>query len=210
MVFRELLSDQQVLEKGDEASRSKAIALAKTLWSGDQRLAARKQFDIRSSVDRYRYVAFGVNRHGQDLIAIPATKRTVKLVNLDNGAEQILKGPTTQIYGVAFSPDFQRIVSYGNDIFVWNTTTGETELGIEENTGATLQAAFSPDGTSILTRGFKGNVGLWDVQSGREKMRLLEEFEQTTHSVAFSPDGNRIIAVVNDNALMVWSAHSKH
>jgi serine/threonine protein kinase/WD40 repeat protein len=166
----------------------------------------RKQFDIRSSVDRYRYVAFGVNRHGQDLIAIPETNRTVKLLNLDNGAEQILKGPTTQIYGVAFSPDFQRIVSYGNDIFVWNTTTGETELGIEENTGATLQAAFSPDGTSILTRGFKGNVGLWDVQSGREKMRLLEEFEQTTHSVAFSPDGNRIIAVVNDNALMVWSA----
>ena len=166
----------------------------------------RKQFDIRSSVDRFRYVAFGVNRHGQDLIAIPATERTVKLVNLDNDAEQILKGPTTQIYGVAFSPDFQRIVSYGNDIFVWNTTTGETELGIEENTGATLQAAFSPDGTSILTRGFKGNVGLWDVQSGREKMRLLEEFEQTTHSVAFSPDGNRIVAVVNDNALMVWSA----
>jgi len=166
----------------------------------------RRQFDIPSAVGRYRYVAFGVNRHGQDLIAIPESERTVKLVNLDDDEEQILKGPTTQIYGVAFSPDLQRIVSYGNDIFVWNATTGETELGIEENTGATLQAAFSPDGTSILTRGFKGNVGLWDVQSGREKMRLLEEFEQTTHSVAFSPDGNRIVAVVNDNAMMVWSA----
>jgi serine/threonine protein kinase/WD40 repeat protein len=167
----------------------------------------RRQFNVRPSVmNLYRYVAFGVSRDGQDLIAIPASERTVKLVNLHNGEEKVLSGPTTQIYGVVFSPDSRRIVSYGNDIFAWDTDTGETELGIPENTGATLQVAFSPDGASILTRGFKYNVGLWDLQSGREKMRLLEEFEQTTESVAFSPDGNRIVAGVNGNALMVWSA----
>lgn len=166
-----------------------------------------KRFEIRSSViNRFRYVALGINSKGQDVIAIPAGERAIKLVNLDTDEARVLSGPTTQIYGVAFSPDCRRIVSYGNDIYMWNTNTGERELAIPENTGATLQVVFAPDGATILTRGYKGNVGLWDVQSGREKMRLLEEFEQTTEAVAFSPDGNRIIAGINANALMVWSA----
>jgi len=163
----------------------------------------RKQFDIPSA---YHYLAFGVNRDGQDLIAIPASERTVKLVNLDEGLERILEGPMAKIVGVAFSSNGHRIASSGNDIFVWNTNTGEVELAIEECSGAIMQVAFSRDGGSILSRGWKGSLGLWDLQSGREKMRLLEEFKQTLQSATFSPDGNRIVAGVNNNALMVWSA----
>ena len=166
----------------------------------------RQQFDIASSVKRYRYLAFGVHPNGQHLIAMPASHRTVKLVDLESRSEQILEGPMTQIYDVAFSPDRPLLASCGNDLFVWNTSTGEIQTSIVENTGATQQVTFSPDGTSILTRGFKGNVSLWDLQSGREKMRLLEEFEQRPHSVAFSPDGTRIVASINDGTLMVWSA----
>ncbi len=165
----------------------------------------RRQFGIPSTSAR-RYLAFGANGDGQDLIAIPEGTRSIKLVNLDDGHEQILEGPTGQIWGAYFSPDGLRLVSSGDDIFVWNTNTGELELAIEENISFISQAAFSPDGTSILSRGWKGSLGLWDLKSGREKIRLLEDSKQTIQSMVYSPDGNRIIAGVNRNTLMVWSA----
>jgi WD40 repeat protein len=165
----------------------------------------RQSFVIPSTSAR-RYLAFGASEDGQDLIAIPAGKRTVKLVNLDDGHEQILEGPMAEIWGVVFSPDGLRVVSSGDDIFVWNTNTGAVELAIKENTTAVSQVVFSRDGTSILSRGWKGSLSLWDLQSGREKMRFIDDFEQMPQSIAISPDGNRIIAGVNENALMVWSA----
>jgi WD40 repeat protein len=164
-----------------------------------------REFVIPSTLGR-RYLAFGTNGEGQDLIAIPEGIRTVKLVNLDNDHEQILEGPTGHIRGVVFSPDGLRLVSSGHDIFVWNTNTGELELTIEENTSAVSQVAFSPDGTSILSRGWKGSLSLWDLQSGREKVRFLESFGEMPQSIAFSPDGNRIIASVKDGSLLVWWA----
>jgi WD40 repeat protein len=165
----------------------------------------RRQFAIQPTSAR-RYLAFGANEYGQDLIAIPAGIRTVKLVNLDDGHEQILEGPMAQVWGVVFSPDGRRLASSGSDIFVWNTNTGKVELAIEENTSAVSQVVFSPDGTSILSREWRESLSLWDLQSGREKMRLLERGKQTIQSMAYSPDDNRIIAGVNGNALMVWLA----
>jgi eukaryotic-like serine/threonine-protein kinase len=160
-----------------------------------------------------RYLAFGTNEDGQNLIAMPAGVRTVKLVNLHDGKEKILERSTTQIWGVVFSRDGLHLASSGDDIFVWNTNTGKIELTIEENTSAVAQVAFSPDGGSILSREWAGPLGLWDLQSGREKMRFLDGNPKMPRSIAISPDGNRIIAGVDWKidrvkyySLLVWSA----
>ena len=91
-------------------------------------------------------------------MAIPESNRTVKLINLETDEQQILPAPmTTQIYDAAFSPNQSTFVACGNDICVWNTDTGVLEQSIEEISGAIKQVAFSPDGTSIITRGYKGD-----------------------------------------------------
>ena len=96
---------------------------------------------------------------------------------------------------------------------IWNTHTGEEELAIKENTPKVSQVVFSPDGGSVLSREWTGPLGLWDLQSGREKMRFFESNKEKPQSIAISPDGNRIIAgfawEINDvkhYSLLVWSA----
>jgi serine/threonine protein kinase/WD40 repeat protein len=162
-----------------------------------------KSFDMPAS--GMKYVTFGSSPEGHDLIAMPADDWTVRLVNLDTGHEQILRGPNSEIYGVAFSPDRQHLASSG-DLFVWDLTTGEIEYSVENTTSNLMEVIFAPDGRSMLSRGWVGDMVLWDSRSGRERMRLLEHFRQTVQSFTFSPDGSRIVAGTDLDSLMVWSA----
>ena len=66
--------------------------------------------------------------------------------------------------------------------------------------GARISAAFSPDGTRIVTavsgasaRDAGNNVRVWDAASGREIAVMRYRADAT--SAAFSPDGTRIITM---------------
>ena len=69
-------------------------------------------------------------------------------------------------------------------------------------------AAFSPDGTRVVTASFDGTARIWDAASGKEIV-VLRGHEGTVDSAAFSPDGTRIItASLYDKTVCIWDAHS--
>ena len=73
--------------------------------------------------------------------------------------------------------------------------------------GAVLQAAFSPDGTRIVTASQDGTARLWDAASGAPVSATLKHDGWVNHA-AFSPDGTRIVSASRDGTARVWDAAS--
>jgi WD40 repeat protein len=66
--------------------------------------------------------------------------------------------------------------------------------------------AFSPDGTVLATGCEDHNVYLWDAASRMDK-RSLEGHRDNAYTIAFSPDGSRLISAAQP-AVQVWDVAS--
>ena len=66
-------------------------------------------------------------------------------------------------------------------------------------------AAFSPDGTRVVTASADGTARIWDADTGKE-INILEGHEDWVHLAAFSPDGARVITASDDNTARIWDA----
>ena len=123
------------------------------------------------------------------------------------------------VTSVAYSPDGGHILS-GNDdntVKLWDAATGTLLHTFVGHTRAVTSVAFSPkDGSRVLSGSDDGTVKLWDAATGA----LVRTFEGLSgpwlgrqhpvmvagpvHSVAFSPDGGRVLFGTSDNAVELW------
>ena len=65
--------------------------------------------------------------------------------------------------------------------------------------------AVSPDGAVLAGAGWDHTIHLWDMRTGRERMRFPGHCD-SVYAVTFSPDGARIASGGLDGAVMLWSA----
>ena len=137
-----------------------------------------------------------------------AVDRTAKVWDAASGKELInLRDEDSfKINSVAFSPEGKRILTGGDSsASVWDIATGKPLVILKR---PALCAAFAPDGQRIVT-GMEFSLKVWDAVSGKE-LNTLNGHSDLVVSVAFSPDGLRIVSGGLDNTAKIWDTASGH
>jgi len=78
------------------------------------------------------------------------------------------------------------------------------------HTGSNVNsAAFSPDGTRIVTTNLDltALVQVWDIRTGKV-LQTLQGHASSVIIALFSPDGKKIVTASNDNTARIWDAES--
>jgi predicted NACHT family NTPase len=74
-----------------------------------------------------------------------------------------------------------------------------------EHQGWVVSAAFSPDGTRVVTASEDKTARVWDAATGKPLTGALEH-QGLVVSAAFSPDGTRVVTASSDKTARVWDA----
>jgi WD40 repeat protein len=120
---------------------------------------------------------------------------------------RLLKGHDEWLTSVAYRSDGTQLatVDRAGVIRVWDTSSGQCVLTIEEPKAALTSVAFSPDGRSLAAAHADSLVSLWDAQTGRP-IQYLKGHEGRVNQVVFSRDGSMVASASDDRTARLWDS----
>ena len=161
-------------------------------------------------------------------IVTASDDKTARVWNADGtGDPIILKGHEAAVRSAVWSPDGKRIVTASDDktARIWNADGKGAPLVLKGSETTVDFASWSPDGKRIVTASFR-TVRVWNAdgtgapillkinedkvlgialeQNG--KRVVVKSPKSLVLSVAWSPDGTRIVTASSGNTVRVWNA----
>ena len=107
---------------------------------------------------------------------------------------------------IAWSPDGKVLAGAGYkglNIRTWSMPDGGVIGDLAGHTAPVRSAAYSPDGSMVVSGGNDRTVRLWDARAGK-LLRTLTGHTDQVDSVAFSPDGRTVASASDDNTVRLW------
>jgi WD40 repeat protein len=143
------------------------------------------------------------------------SSQTAQVWDAASGDEVLtLEGHSGVLVDGSFSPDGSRVVTQSmfGTTTIWDARTGAEILTLKESgrsrgfgTGLPSDrrtAAFSPDGSRVVTTSPDSSAQVWDARTGAEILALKGQTNLVS-SASFSPDGSRVLS-----ALTVWDVRT--
>ena len=149
------------------------------------------------------------------LVASAAWDGTLNICNALSGEIVTTAGPIkTAFRGITFSPNGKHLITAAHrssttDAYarVWEVGSGLQVGQLEGHLGPTTCAAYSPDGSWIVTGGTDRNLAVWNAET-HHRVRTLRGHTDTIETVAVSPDGKWIASAGLDRTVRLWNAEN--
>jgi WD40 repeat protein len=124
------------------------------------------------------------------------------LVSLD-GETQFPLPHRGEVTGIAFDADSKFVATAGLNGFIslWDTTNGEKQPSIMDNSEPVYSLAFSPKG-KLAAAGLHNKTKIWDLTT-HEPLRDLTQ-KGDIISVIFSQDGNWLATGSAEGTVLLW------
>jgi WD40 repeat protein len=168
--------------------------------------------------DEARWIAFSEDerwlavQHSQaiEIFQMSAGKRVATLTNRGKAGTAESAG-FTNLEMLSLSPDGTLVAacqSGDSSIQVWSVATRKKRLEIQTQgkSSRRLRVAWSPDSRMLAVGGLADDhrIQIWETTAGRIRLELPGHGAAVT-SLAFSPDGHRLLSGSWDTTVLVWS-----
>jgi WD40 repeat protein len=145
--------------------------------------------------------------------AVLAVSRNMDVLLWDTAAGKelaVLKGHTSEVTRLVFSPDGKRLASTSADhmVRVWDVVMGKQAAAYDLGQAQAFSLAYSPDGKTLAAVGFLRPLWRWDTATNAELPQLRGGPEKTLHVVAFSPDG-KTLAVAGQGEILLFDVPAR-
>jgi WD40 repeat protein len=129
-------------------------------------------------------------------------------VERDVNGFDLTVGASTGVATVDFSPD-GTLLAVGGDsgtVLIKRFPSVELVRVLRGHTQSLQRAAFSRDGTRLVTASLDGSARIWDVATGRPLHVLRGRYSRGVLAASFSPDGRLVAVGARDHLVDVWNA----
>ncbi|MBD2067173.1 NACHT domain-containing protein [Leptolyngbya sp. FACHB-671] len=140
------------------------------------------------------------------VLASGSADRTIKLWNWQTGqCLQTLKGHTSWVWAIAFSPDGQLLASgsYDQTVRLWEVQTGKCISVMQGHVAPVTSVNISPNLRWLVSSGFDRTIRVWDIETG-QCIHILREHTNTVWAGDFSPDGQKFASCSYDLTIKIW------
>jgi WD40 repeat protein len=185
---------------GDSAGPTEAPAAA-PVAAEPERTHVSKEFKHKSPLIACRFDPKG------RFVFASAEDDSVQRWDLEGGQQSGLLGHDSWVFGLAFHPDGETIVTGGGDgQLMWWPTTAESPAPtrrVPAHQGWIRSVAVSPDGASIATCGNDRLVKLWSFADGARRFDLPAH-AAPVYQVCFDPDGRSLVSADLRGVVIEW------
>jgi WD40 repeat protein/serine/threonine protein kinase/TPR repeat protein len=119
-----------------------------------------------------------------------------------------VRGAQGVILDVLTNPVFPRVHSSAAISVFQEIRAADAQLVVLSGHGdRVFCAAYSPDGTQIVTASADKSARIWDARTGAQRAVLAGHTDRV-FSAVYSPDGTRIVTGSHDKSARIWDAHT--
>jgi RNA polymerase sigma factor (sigma-70 family) len=135
---------------------------------------------------------------------------------LDDARAGMVPASGQTLQDLVFAADGRRLAALkagtsGEDppaasVFLWDLDRGRLVRRLDGLKGLSALVVLAPDGRTLATASRDGTAALWEIATGKERLRLRAGVAGPLTALAYSPDSALIIAAGPGQTLWCWDA----